>query len=121
MSIQSIRERYLTALAEGKSIKVATAIANGEEPPRKAVANLPPPPASPNPTMAIDDSGNDKDALDHDGDGKKGGSTAPEGDKADIAALRAEYTALNNGKRPFAGWDEEELAKRIEALKAKQA
>jgi len=52
-----------------------------------------------------------RDPLDHDGDGKKGGSVAP----ADgLAELRAEY-AEKVGKRPFAGWSAEELQRRIAA------
>ncbi len=50
-----------------------------------------------------------QDPLDHDGDGEKGGSIAPEGD---LKALRAEYLD-KMGKRPFPGWDEAELRKRM--------
>lgn len=49
------------------------------------------------------------DPLDHDGDGKKGGSPKPEGD---VAALRAEYLA-QIGKKPFPGWDADELRRRM--------
>lgn len=50
------------------------------------------------------------DPLDHDGDGKKGGSKPA---KDEIAALRTEYQELF-GKRPFNGWDAAELQKRID-------
>lgn len=51
--------------------------------------------------------------LDHDGDGKPGGSiTADPTD--DMAKLRAEYTDLF-GKRPFNGWDAAELQAKIDA------
>lgn len=53
-----------------------------------------------------------RDPLDHDGDGRKGGSKAPEGDKEELAALRAEYEA-KLGKKPFAGWKADELRKRM--------
>jgi hypothetical protein len=50
--------------------------------------------------------------LDHDGNGKPGGSSKPDDAGEDIAALRAEYhTAL--GKRPFAGWDAATLREKI--------
>jgi hypothetical protein len=61
--------------------------------------DLPPPPA------AL------LDKFDHDGDGKPGGVRAPE--KTDrLKELRAAYKA-KTGKRPFAGWDEAELEKRM--------
>jgi hypothetical protein len=47
--------------------------------------------------------------LDHDGDGKKGGSTSP---VTEIKALRAAYTE-KMGKRPFSGWDADELLRRM--------
>lgn len=51
------------------------------------------------------------DPLDHDGDGKKGGSSAPE--QADeLADLRAQYANLY-GKRPFMGWDAKTLTAKI--------
>ena len=49
--------------------------------------------------------------FDHDGDGKPGGAVAPE-PTDNLKTLRDEYKALF-GKKPFAGWDEEELTKRI--------
>ncbi|AYD00019.1 hypothetical protein [Neorhizobium sp. NCHU2750] len=55
------------------------------------------------------------DPLDHDGDGRKGGSTAPEPDEA-LTALRAEYQALA-GKRAFSGWDAEALQAKITDMK----
>lgn len=53
------------------------------------------------------------DPLDHDGDGKKGGSTAHE-PSDDLTKLRQEYQEAV-GKRPFMGWDAAELQKRIDA------
>jgi len=55
-----------------------------------------------------------RDPLDHDGDGKPGGSIAPDGDKAELAALRALYKEAL-GKAPFHGWDAAELQRRIDA------
>jgi hypothetical protein len=52
-------------------------------------------------------------AFDHDGDGKPGGSVAPEATDR-LKDLRAEYRA-QFGKKPFAGWDEDEIEKRIAA------
>lgn len=49
--------------------------------------------------------------LDHDGDGKAGGSTKPP-QTDDLAALRAEYQDVL-GKRPFNGWDAGTLRKKI--------
>lgn len=51
------------------------------------------------------------DALDHDGNGKKGGSTSP---AEDVSELRKAYKD-KFGKRPFNGWDAAELKARIEA------
>lgn len=51
--------------------------------------------------------------LDHDGDGKLGGSKAAV-DDGRLATLRAEYTDLF-GKKPFPGWSVDELQKRIDA------
>lgn len=60
----------------------------------------------------------DKPQLDHDGDGKAGGSTSG-GSGDEMAALRDEYENVV-GKRPFNGWDAEELRRRMdEALAAK--
>lgn len=54
------------------------------------------------------------DPLDHDKNGRKGGSPKPAGD--DLAELRAEYqTAV--GKRPFHGWDAATLRERISEAK----
>lgn len=53
------------------------------------------------------------DPLDHDGDGRKGGSTsAAEDAKAEVQRLRAEYRAKLN-KKPFPGWDVDELRRRM--------
>lgn len=49
--------------------------------------------------------------LDHDGDGKPGGSTAPE-QTDDLPALRAKYQRVI-GKRPFAGWSADVLKEKI--------
>lgn len=57
-------------------------------------------------------SGAPTDPLDHDGNGKKGGSKAPDGDKDELAALRAEY-AEKLGKKPFNGWDAAKLREKI--------
>jgi len=46
--------------------------------------------------------GADRHPLDHDGDGRKGGSSKPTDDAATLTELRAEYTA-KAGKRPFMG------------------
>lgn len=51
--------------------------------------------------------------LDHDHDGKAGGSKSAAGN---LATLRAEYLAAV-GKRPFNGWGEDELRQRIAAAK----
>lgn len=54
-----------------------------------------------------------RDPLDHDGDGKKGGSdSAAEAAKAEITALRAEYKQ-KLGKNPFSGWGADDLRRRI--------
>lgn len=53
------------------------------------------------------------DPLDHDGNGKKGGSTSPDGDADEASRLRAEYQDLFK-KRPFNGWDAQELQRRID-------
>ncbi|MBX3490898.1 hypothetical protein [Parvibaculum sp.] len=55
------------------------------------------------------------DPLDHDGDGKKGGSQKPDAD-AELKALRAEYAELA-GKKFFAGWDAAGLKARIADLR----
>lgn len=52
--------------------------------------------------------------LDHDGDGKAGGSPKPEGD---LTELRAEYVE-KLGKRPFMGWDAATLREKIDASQA---
>ena len=49
----------------------------------------------------------DMHALDHDGDGRKGGSIAPE-KTDDLKELRARYTEVM-GKRPFNGWTADQL------------
>lgn len=58
----------------------------------------------------------ERHALDHDGDGKPGGSVAAE-QTEDLPALRAEYQRVI-GKRPFAGWDAETLKQKIAAAGA---
>jgi hypothetical protein len=52
--------------------------------------------------------------LDHDGDGKPGGSARQAGDA--VPALRAELQRLT-GKRVFNGWNEAQLRERIAAAK----
>ncbi len=52
------------------------------------------------------------DPLDHDGDGKKGGSLSD--GKEVMKALRAEYTE-KTGKKPFAGWNEATLREKMGA------
>lgn len=53
------------------------------------------------------------DALDHDGDGKKGGSPDPlASPKERLKSLRAQYEALF-GKKPFMGWDEVTLLEKL--------
>jgi hypothetical protein len=49
--------------------------------------------------------------FDHNGDGKPGGSTAPEPTE-DLAALRAKYKDVV-GKRAFPGWDVAEIERRL--------
>jgi hypothetical protein len=52
-------------------------------------------------------------ALDHDDDGKAGGSISASDAAADeVKALRAEYQA-KMGKKPFPGWDAAELKRRM--------
>lgn len=53
----------------------------------------------------------EKDPLDHDGDGRKGGSVKPEKDEG-LVALRAEYKEVV-GRRAFANWDAETLRVKI--------
>ena len=57
----------------------------------------------------------DVDPLDHDRDGRRGGSLAPEGD-GDLPALRAEYHQVV-GRRPFSGWDAQVLREKIAAAR----
>lgn len=63
-------------------------------------------------TVDVKPAGN-ADPLDHDGDGKKGGSKSADGDKDELARLRADYQEIV-GKRPFNGWDTDELQRRID-------
>ena len=49
--------------------------------------------------------------FDHNNDGRPGGSTAPE-PSDELAALRTEYRQVV-GKRPFPGWDADELRRRM--------
>ena len=55
----------------------------------------------------------DADPLNHDGDGKKGGSPKPP-EADDLSALRAEYQD-KFGKRPFMGWDAVTLREKLAA------
>lgn len=50
--------------------------------------------------------------LDHDNNGREGGSAAPTGE--DLPALRAEYRE-KLGKNPFNGWDAATLREKIAA------
>ena len=54
-------------------------------------------------------------ALDHDGDGRPGGSKAGAGE--DMQKLRADYQEVV-GKRPFPGWDAAELQRRMKEASA---
>lgn len=76
--------------------------------------NVPPPPEAVRAKIAGDEP--KRHALDHDGDGKPGGSVAAE-QTEDLPALRAEYQRVI-GKRPFAGWDAETLKQKIAAAGA---
>lgn len=53
----------------------------------------------------------EKDPLDHDGDGKRGGS-AKQPPSAELVQARADYREAFQ-KAPFMGWDVEEIRKRI--------
>lgn len=53
------------------------------------------------------------DPLDHDGDGKKGGSK-PADDSDELTKLRADYQEVFD-KRPYHGWSAEELQAKIDA------
>jgi hypothetical protein len=56
-----------------------------------------------------------KSVLDHDGDGKPGGSkSAAEDAKDAVKALRVAYQE-KFGKKPFSGWGAEELQRRMDA------
>jgi len=70
--------------------------------------NLPPPPQKLVNTVG-------KPQLDHDGDGRPGGSTAPE-QTDDLRALRDEYRVVV-GKKPFPGWDAKTLNEKIAAAR----
>lgn len=52
------------------------------------------------------------DPLDHDGDGKKGGSKAAE-ESEELSKLRADYQEVV-GKRAYHGWSAEELQAKID-------
>jgi hypothetical protein len=59
-----------------------------------------------------------RDPLDHDGDGRKGGSSTADGDPDELKRLRQDYEA-HLGKKPFYGWDAETLRSKIaEATRA---
>ncbi len=102
--VSAIRARYLAALEQGMSIAEATRHANGINVPHREPSTIPPP--SKPPAKPID-------PLDHDGDGKKGGSEKPPADP-DLAILRAEYQA-KFGKKPFAGWKADQLREKLAA------
>lgn len=71
---------------------------------RADTKDLPPVPADLASTLA---------KLDHDGNGKPGGSKAAPPSEG-LPTLRAEYQA-KIGKKPFPGWPAEELRRRIDA------
>lgn len=52
------------------------------------------------------------DPLDHDRDGRPGGSVAPDDPQEALRAMRAEYQIVMK-KRPFPGWDIAELERRM--------
>lgn len=56
--------------------------------------------------------------FDHDGNGNPGGSAVPEGDEAEIKALRAQYKEVL-GKAPFNGWDADELRNRMNTYRTR--
>lgn len=102
---QRVRQKFLSALEAGMSSADATRVANLGAP--RALANIPPPPKK-----VIDAA---KSPLDHDGDGKPGGSTAP-AQTDDLAALRSEYREVV-GKKAFPGWDSATLKQKIAAAR----
>ena len=53
------------------------------------------------------------DPLDHDGDGKKGGSK-PAQESDELSKLRADYQEVFD-KRPYHGWSAQELQAKIDA------
>jgi hypothetical protein len=77
--------------------------------------------AKPGEGVVIDDpkkkSAKRRHPLDHDANGKKGGSKVADGDKEALATLRATYKEVV-GKNAFNGWDATELQKRIGDHKA---
>jgi hypothetical protein len=62
-----------------------------------------------------------KPQLDHDKDGKAGGSKAPDAaeGKEDLAGLREHYKKVV-GKKPFGGWDADELRRRLDAAEGRK-
>ena len=56
-----------------------------------------------------------RDPLDHDANGKKGGSPKPSASE-ELTALRVEYEGVI-GKRPFHGWDADTLKAKIAEAK----
>jgi len=93
-----VRERYITALAAGKTIEEATTHANGNQTPARKLEPLPPPPAS----LA----------------GKVEAVLRADSPKDDIAAVCEEYL-LAVGKNPFPGWNLETLRAKIKAAAEK--
>lgn len=53
-------------------------------------------------------------SLDHDHDGRAGGSSKPDDAAGDLAVARADYVRVI-GKKPFAGWDAATLREKIAA------
>lgn len=83
---------------KARDVKVLTGIKLAREP--RQMGSIPPPPASLKARLP---------QLDHDGKGGPGGST---GAVDHMRALRAEYHDVT-GKRPFSGWNEAELRRRM--------
>lgn len=71
--------------------------------------------ADPGAYVLLDDDGNPvaRDPLDHDGDGKKGGTKAEPKDP-ELNDLRKQYEETF-GKKPFGGWDADKLRAKLAA------
>ena len=124
MDVPTIRNRFLAALADGKSTEEATRYANDPRPMR-VIGKVPPPPAELFSTTPVSDTDQSDlsqgaglspaqvAALDHDGDGEPGGSR-PAMDRGDEQSrLRAEAEAL--GIKPDMRWGPARLKAAIKA------